>query len=230
MLNPSPQIAGPPGNFINRASRLLLLPLQEGLAKINTQFFVCVERQDPIVNCCGCCKVFLIREIRPFAHNYLGAMGSGNFLCVVLASTVDDDNLVGNPFDGTQSARQVVFLVQRNQTNGETTHHPPESLDSALVSHNRRSADLQQQEARRLGGSIQGWAILPGSSLESSCCRCGTERHRSTLQRARAPLRKTSRWWSPCLSNGYACFALRASNDAGKSRDRREQHPPLCDP
>src|SRR5215468_12678500 len=80
-------------------------------------------------------------------------MGSGNFLCVVLASTVDDDNLVGNPFDGTQSARQVVFLVQRNQTNGETTHHPPESLDSALVSHNRRSADLQQQEARRLGGS-----------------------------------------------------------------------------
>src|SRR5215467_2916921 len=150
MLNPSPQIAGPPGNFINRASWLLLLPLQEGLAKINTQFFVCVERQDPIVNCCGCCKVFLIREIRPFAHNYLGAMGSGNFLCVVLASTVDDDNLVGNPFDGTQSARQVVFLVQRNQTNGETTHHPPESLDSALVSHNRRSADLQQQEARRL--------------------------------------------------------------------------------
>src|SRR5690348_7597975 len=123
-------------------------------------------------------------------------MGPRNLLRAILTSAVDHNDLVGNPFDRAEGARQVMFLVQGDQANGETIHCAPE-LGVELVSHNSIAVRPAVEAAQFAAGV---WAISLGSSRESSCCRCEIRRHPITWPLARVPLRKRFRSWSPCLS------------------------------
>src|SRR5215471_14145268 len=122
MFNPSTQVPGTPGELIDHKLRLVLLPGKERLPKFGTQFFVCVERQDPIMARRGSREILLLRKICPFPRSNLGPVLAGNLSSAVPASTVHHDDLIRNTLERTQGPRQVAFLVRRNETGGETIH------------------------------------------------------------------------------------------------------------
>jgi len=85
------------------------------------------------------------------------AVRTCNFSRAVRAPGVHHHNFVGDSRKRSQGARQVVFLIERNQAGGEAVHRTPANSEIALVSHNAYRRDwstdktaLRRRETRLL--------------------------------------------------------------------------------
>src|SRR5215470_10468657 len=99
MFNPCAQVPGAPGELINQKLRLVLLPGKERLSKFGTQFFVRIEREDPIMARRSSREILLLREICPFPRGHSGPVLTRHLASAVLASTVHHDDLIRNAFE-----------------------------------------------------------------------------------------------------------------------------------
>src|SRR5207248_9735956 len=68
VFDPAAQVPRPARDFVNRKFRLLLFPCQKRLLKFVAEFFVRVQRQNPIAARRGSREVFLLREVRSEEH------------------------------------------------------------------------------------------------------------------------------------------------------------------
>ena len=201
VFNPCAQVPGATGELIHSKFRFFLLPLNKQLPKFWAQFFVRVERQNPIIarGCSG--KVLLFREIRPCTCNILGLMSPCSLLSAVPASAIHDDDLIRDTFERTQCARQVVFLVRCNQTGGETIHRTPRKFEICVSISQQLPMESPRRAAKRLWRQVGLQATSSERSRGSSFRRCEIRFRPGAWRRARVPLRKMFRWLNPCPSD-----------------------------
>src|SRR5712692_9989197 len=104
-------------------------------------------------------------------------------------------NFIGDCRKRSQRARQVVFLIERNQAGGEEVHRTPDNTGIGASISQSQSWILQQGRNRL--GEERSLATSPGNSPESSCRRFETRYRLATWPRARVLRRSKCRWSSP---------------------------------
>src|SRR6202022_1528419 len=140
--------------------------------------------------------VFLIGAVGETPLKAGDAVRTRNFRRTVRAARVHHHNFVGDSRKRSQRARQVVFLIERNQAGGKAVHRTPGNCGIG--------ASISQSQTWE---SKHGWTRLAeerspatsaGNSRESCCRRCETRYHPATWRRARVLRRRTCRWSNPC--------------------------------
>jgi len=115
--------------------------------ELRGEFFVSVEREDPVSGSLLDGKVFLGGESGPIAVKDFGAEGTGDLRGAVGGIGIDDDDFVGE-LDAGKCAREVAFFVQRDDGDGEEGHRfrsragLPVSRVSRLVERGKLKARL----------------------------------------------------------------------------------------
>src|SRR5216683_1123031 len=98
MADPSAEIKGASGHFVDGIGGRMLLPVPQRGMERAAQLLVGVDRQDPVAGGAFGGEILLVGVIGPGAREELRAVLAGDFLRAVRAAGIDNDNFVGDAY------------------------------------------------------------------------------------------------------------------------------------
>src|SRR5262249_54045325 len=112
--NPGSEIPVASRDFVDGRLRFLPLPFEECRLQSGAQFLVGINGKNPVMSRAGGREVFLIGVVGPSPMEEPSSVLAGYGLGAVAAAGVDDHDIVSNGLERSQRARQIPFLVQRD--------------------------------------------------------------------------------------------------------------------
>src|SRR5882762_3714684 len=145
--NPTAQVPRASCHFVDGVLRRAPLPVEQRRMQCAAQFFVGVQRQDPVMAGRRRRDIFLFCKICPGMRKDFRAVISRDLHRAVLASAIHNHNFVSNSFYRIQDTRQVVFLVARNQAGGKEVHRAPREIavGGSISQRQSRGAECQEE-------------------------------------------------------------------------------------
>jgi hypothetical protein len=116
MANPAAEIEGSPWKLIGVGRRRMGFHLQQLPSQRWAETLIGIQAEDPWVGSLRGRKVLLVGVIGPVALVDSGAPSSGNRTGPVPAAGIHHDQFVGDAANRLQAATQMLFLVERDDS------------------------------------------------------------------------------------------------------------------